>query len=123
MPTPDFLKFILIGVAGGSVSGLVGLGGGIVLIPLMVYFLGFSQHQAQGTTLALLVPPVGLLAAWTYYREGYVDLKVAIFACLGFFVGALLGAKIATILPQDILRRVFGASLFLVSLQMIFFRR
>ena len=115
--------YILIGLAGGVVSGLIGVGGGIVMIPLMIYFLGLSQHQAQGTTLALMVPPVGLLAAWTYYREGYADLSVAVFACIGFFLGGLFGAKLATVIPQDILRRVFGGALLLISLHMIFFKR
>jgi uncharacterized membrane protein YfcA len=120
---PSIIIYILIGLAGGVMSGLIGVGGGIAMIPLMAYFLGLSQHQAQGTTLALMVPPIGLLAAWTYYREGYVDLTIAAFACIGFFFGGLFGAKIAAFIPQDVLRRVFGAALLLVSLHMIFFRR
>jgi uncharacterized membrane protein YfcA len=111
--------YIILGLAAGTFSGLIGVGGGIVVIPALVYILGLTQHQAQGTTLALMVPPIGLLAAWTYYKHGYVDLTIAIFVCFGFFVGGLVGAKIATALPQDILRRIFGGALLLVSLHML----
>jgi uncharacterized membrane protein YfcA len=80
---------------------------------------GFSQHKAQGTTLALLVPPTEILAAWTYYRQGYVGLKVAAFIFLGFFVGRLLGARIAIHLPDLALERVFGVTLLLIALKTI----
>jgi uncharacterized membrane protein YfcA len=76
--------------------------------------------MAQGTTLALLVPPIGILAAWTYYRQGYVDLHIAGFICVGFFIGGLVGAKIATSLSNIVLERIFGAALLLISLKMIF---
>jgi uncharacterized membrane protein YfcA len=85
-----------------------------------VVFFGFSQHMAQGTTLALLVPPIGILAAWTYYTQGYVDLKIAAFICVGFFIGGLLGAKVATSLSNVVLERIFGAALLLIALKMIF---
>jgi uncharacterized membrane protein YfcA len=109
-----------LGLLAGIASGLIGIGGGLIIIPALVYIFGFSQHLAQGTTLALMVPPIGLLAAWTYYRQGYVDLKVAAFICLGFFIGGLAGARIATALSADILRRVFGLTLFCISVHMIF---
>ncbi len=89
-------------------------------MPVLVFLFGFSLHQAQGTTLALLVPPIGILAAFTYYKEGYVDLKIAAFVCLGFFFGGLLGARIATDLPNAILERIFGVALLLIALKMIF---
>jgi uncharacterized membrane protein YfcA len=78
-----------------------------------------SQHTAQGTTLALMVPPIGLLAAWAYYKQGFVDLKVAAFICLGFFIGGLLGAKFAVEIPEPILKKVFGIVMLGVSLKMI----
>jgi hypothetical protein len=81
---------------------------------------GLSQHQAQGTTLALLVPPIGLLAAWIYYKQGYVDLKIAIFICMGFFLGGLLGARFATGLTSAVLEKIFGIALLLIALKMIF---
>lgn len=85
-------------------------------------FFGMSQHQAQGTTLALLVPPVGLLAALTYYKQGYVDLKIAAFICIGFFLGGFLGAKLAIGLSNVILEKVFGVALLLIAVKMIFFK-
>lgn len=89
-------------------------------VPTLVLFFGMSQHLAQGTTLALLVPPIGILAAWQYYREGYVDLHVAGLICLGFVIGGLAGAKMATSLSNTVLERIFGAALLLISLKMIF---
>jgi uncharacterized membrane protein YfcA len=111
--------YLILGLAAGVFSGLLGLGGGIILIPALVFFFGLSQHTAQGTTLALMVPPIGLLAAWAYYKAGYVDLKIAAFICLGFFIGGLLGAKIATGIPDILLKRIFGVILFIVSIKMI----
>jgi len=114
--------YLLLGLIAGTFSGLVGIGGGTIIVPALVFLFGFSQHQAQGTTLALLVPPIGLLAAWTYYREGYVDLGVAVLICAGFFLGGLIGAKLAIKLSDVTLERVFGVALLLISLKMIFTR-
>jgi uncharacterized membrane protein YfcA len=80
------------------------------------------QHQAQGTTLALLVPPIGLLAAWTYYQQGYVDLRAAALICTGFVAGSLFGARIGTSLPNDVLQKVFGVALLLIGAKMLFFK-
>jgi uncharacterized membrane protein YfcA len=113
------LAYLSLGLAAGVLSGLMGLGGGIIIIPVLVLLFGFSQHTAQGTTLALMVPPIGLLAAWAYYKQGFVDLKVAAFICLGFFVGGLLGAEFAVEIPEPILRKVFGTFLLIISLRMI----
>ena len=116
----NIISYLLLGLLAGIASGLIGIGGGIIIIPALIYIFGFTQHLAQGTTLALMVPPIGLLAAWTYYRQGYVDLKVAAFICLGFFIGGVGGAKLATIVSGEILRRVFGLAIFCISLHMIF---
>jgi len=112
--------YLLLGLIAGTFSGLIGIGGAIIIIPSLVFLFGLSQHIAQGTTLALMVPPIGLLAAWTYYKAGFVDLKIAGFICLGFFVGGLVGAKFATEINDQVLRRIFGVVLLLVSLKMIF---
>jgi len=112
--------YLLLGLVAGILSGLIGIGGGVIIIPVLVFLFGLSQHQAQGTTLALMVPPIGLLAAWTYYKQGFVDLKIAIFICMGFFLGGLLGAKLATGLSTAALEKVFGIVLLLVALKMIF---
>lgn len=118
----DILIYIVIGLFAGILSGLIGIGGGIIIIPVLVLLLGFTQHEAQGTTLALMVPPVGILAAWTYYKHGYVNLPVACFICIGFLFGGLIGAKFATGMTETILQKIFGSALFLISLRMIFFK-
>ncbi len=113
------LLFLLLGLIGGILSGLLGIGGGVVIVPALVLLLGFSEHCAQGTTLAMMVPPIGLLAAWMYYCKGQVDIKVAALMGIGFFVGGLLGAKFATDLSDTMLARIFGVALLLVSIKMI----
>ena len=114
--------YLLLGLIAGSLSGLIGIGGAIIIIPSLVLLFGLSQHTAQGTALALMVPPIGLLAAWTYYKQGFVDFKIAGLICLGFFFGGLVGAKFATNIPEDILRKVFGVILLASSLRMIFYK-
>jgi uncharacterized membrane protein YfcA len=99
---------------------LIGIGGGIIIVPVLVLFFGFSQQLAQGTTLALMVPPLGAFAAWTYYRQGYVDIKTAVLICFGFLVGSVLGADLALRLPTEVLTRIFGAILVAVGLRMLF---
>lgn len=111
--------YLILGLIAGILSGLIGIGGGTIIIPALVFLFGFSQHQAQGTTLALLIPPIRLLAAWAYYKEGYVDLRVASLICLGFFFGGLLGGKLATHLSNFILEKIFGVALLLIALKMI----
>lgn len=114
------LPFLMLGLAIGSISGLVGIGGGALVTPALVYLFGFSQHQAQGTTLALLVPPIGIFAAWTYYSAGHVDIRAALLICLGFVIGSIVGSKLAIDIPELFLKRAFGVSLLLVSLRMLF---
>ena len=116
----NIISYLLLGLAAGILSGLVGIGGGILIVPALVFMFGFSQQQAQGTTLALLVPPIGILAAWTYYRQGFVDIKVAGFIAAGFVAGSLFGARFATGISNDILGKIFGAFLVLVGLKMIY---
>lgn len=112
--------YLLLGLVAGTFSGLIGIGGGTIIVPVLVFLFGLSQHQAQGTTLALLVPPIGFLAAWTYYEQGYVDLRIASLICIGFFFGGLIGAKFAAKLSNVALERVFGGALLLISLKMTF---
>ncbi len=113
------LLYVLVGLVSGVFGGLFGLGGGLIMIPAMVFLFKMSQHTAQGTTLAIMVPPIGLLAAWEYYNKGYVDLKVAAFVCLGFFIGGLLGAKLAVNINQVLLSKLFGVMLLVISIRMI----
>ena len=114
------MGLVLLGLVAGAFSGLIGVGGGVIIVPALVFIFGLSQHLAEGTTLALLIPPIGLLAAWTYYQEGYVDIHIAGLICVGFFVGGLLGAKLANHLSNAVLERVFGVAMLLISLKMIF---
>ena len=111
--------FILLGLAAGMLSGALGIGGAVLIVPVLVYIFGWPQHLAQGTTLAMLVPPIGILAAWQYYRAGHIDFRVAGMLCIGFFVGGYFGGQIANQLPADTLRKIFGAVLLLVSMRMI----
>lgn len=115
----NIFLYILLGLVAGIFSGLIGIGGAIIIIPVLVLLFGLSQHTAQGTTLALMVPPIGLLAALAYYKQGFVDLKIAAFICVGFFIGGLLGAKFALGIPETILKKIFGVVLLAVSLKMI----
>ena len=114
--------FVATGFLTGIIGGLFGVGGGEIFVPLLVYMFGFSQHQAQGTSLAVLLPPIGLLAALRYSRAGYVDFSVALLIALGFFFGASIGAFGATRMHGDVLRRVFGVFLMIVALHMDFGR-
>ena len=93
-------RLILLGMAAGVASGLVGIGGGVILVPALVFLFGLSQHQAQGTTLALMVPPIGIIAAWSYWREGFVDLRIAGLICVGLAsADASLSCKARAVTP------------------------
>jgi len=118
----NIFLYVLLGLVTGVFSGLIGIGGAIIIIPSLVLLFGLSQHTAQGTTLALMVPPIGLLAAWTYYKAGFVDLKIAALICAGFFFGGLIGARFATEISEQHLRKIFGIVLLLTSIRMILFK-
>ena len=115
----QIILYIILGLIAGIASGFFGIGGAIILVPVLVLAFGLSQHQAQGTTLALMLPPIGLLAAVKYYAEGNVNLKIAAFICLGFFLGGYLGAGLVHHVPDAVLRRAFGFLLLIVSLRLI----
>jgi uncharacterized membrane protein YfcA len=113
------IGLLVVGLAAGILSGLLGIGGGVLIIPALVWGFGLSQHMAQGTTLALMVPPIGLLAAWTYYRNGHVDLRIAVLVGLGFFIGGLVGARFAVRIDDLLLRRFFGVVMLAMAIKMI----
>lgn len=115
------ILYLLLGIFAGVMSGLIGIGGGVIITPALIFWFGFTQHHAQGTTLALLVPPIGILAAWTYYQQGCIDFKIAGIICLGFFFGGLIGAKLATNISTYWLEKIFCFALMAISLKMIFF--
>lgn len=114
--------YIILGIVAGIFGGMFGIGGGTILIPALVYLFGLTQLQAQGTTLAIMVPPIGLLAALRYYYSGNVKLSMAAFICLGFFVGGLVGANFVQNMPEPLLKKIFGVFLLLISLRMIFIK-
>lgn len=113
------MAFVVLGLLAGICSGLIGLGGGVIVVPALVLFFGLSQHTAQGTTLAMMIPPIGLLATWAYYQQGYVDLKIAGFLIIGFIVGGFLGAKIALLIPKEIMQKLFGITVILIGIRML----
>ncbi len=115
----NYFLYIGLGLIAGILSGMFGIGGGTVLIPAMVFLFGLTQHQAQGTSLAIMVLPIGLLAAMRYYYSGNVKLGMAGFICVGFFVGGLIGAQIIQNVPDALLKKLFGVFLLAVSLKMI----
>ena len=114
------ISYICLGLVAGIASGFLGIGGATIMIPLLIYFFGLTQHQAQGTTLAIMIPPIGLLAAMKYYAHGNVNLSIAIFVCLGFFAGGLLGAEIAHRFSEVVVKRIFGIFMIIIALNMIF---
>jgi len=115
----NIVAYAALGVAAGVFSGLVGIGGGILIVPVLVFVFGLSQHQAQGTTLALLVPPIGLLGAWTYFKHGYVDVRMALFIAAGFFLGSLIGARFSVSLPDGALARIFGGAVIVIGAKLL----
>ena len=112
---------LLIGLAAGLLSGLVGVGGGIIIVPALMYFLKFDQHQAQGTSLGLLLLPVGIFAVMNYYKKGYLDVQVVAIMCIAFVLGAFLGSKVSLAISQEKLKKVFALLLLFVAIKMLFF--
>jgi len=110
---------IILGAFAGAFSGILGIGGGLIMVPALVYIMNMSQHQAQGTTLAVMLPPITLLSAYIYYKAGHIDIKIAIILCVGFFLGSYLGGKIAVMLPGLVLKRIFGVFLLITAINML----
>ena len=114
-----FIILIVIGLLAGILSGLVGVGGGILMIPLLIIFLGLTQHEAQGTALFAMLPPIGILAAINYYKEGFVKWEYAIVIAFTFVIGGYLGSKFSLSLPPQTVRRVFGVIMLLGAIKLI----
>ena len=119
MSVSTFIILIIIGLLAGILSGLVGVGGGILMIPLLIIFLGLSQHQAQGTALFAMLPPIGILAAINYYKEGFVKWEYAIVIAFTFIIGGYLGSKLSLSLPPQMVRRIFGVIMLLGAIKLI----
>jgi uncharacterized membrane protein YfcA len=114
------LIVILIGVAAGMLGGMVGIGGGIIIVPALIYFLGLSQMAAQGSSLAMLMFPVGALAVLQYYKAGYVDFRIVLFLAVGFIVGSFFGSKISLSLPQETVKKIFAILMLVMAIKMLF---
>lgn len=113
------LSLMLIGILAGILSGLVGVGGGVIMVPLLVLLLGFNQHQAQGTSLAVLVVPVTAVAVYTYHKEGFIDWRYVGIIAMFFVIGGYFGSKIAVGLDQKMLKKVFGFILLIIAGKML----
>ncbi len=111
---------VLIGIVTGVMAGMLGIGGAVVMIPALVYIIGMGQQDAQGTSLAVMLPPIGIIAAYNYYKAGHVDIKYAIILAVTFIIGTYFGSKIALNLPQPVLKKIFGILLLLVAAKMLF---
>lgn len=113
---------LIIGLTAGILSGILGIGGGIIMIPALIYIFGYSQHMAQGTTLAAMVLPIGLLATLEYYKNGYVNLIVALCIALGFFFGGMIGAKYAAAINDELLKKLFALLLIVIAVKLLIFK-
>lgn len=115
------LLLLAMGLAAGVLSGLVGVGGGIIIVPALVFFLGFSQKAAQGTSLGLLLLPVGILAVLNYYNKGLIDVRVVFIMATGFLLGGFFGSKLALVLSEAVVKRIFAVVLFYTAFKMLGF--
>lgn len=120
MDTQTVLIVVMVGIAAGVLGGLVGVGGGIIIVPALVYFLGFSQKTAQGTSLGLIMLPVGILGVLQYYKQGHVDFRVVGILAVGFLIGSFFGSKIALGLSQETVKKVFAVLMILIAIKMLF---
>jgi len=119
MSTSMLLILIVIGIITGFMAGMLGIGGAIIMIPALVFLLGISQQTAQGTSLAVMLPPIGILAAYNYYKAGQVNIKFALILAAFFLVGSYFGSKLALNIPQAMLKKIFGVLLLLVAAKML----
>ncbi len=121
MSAQTILLLILTGLAAGILSGLVGVGGGIIIVPCLVLFLGFSQKEAQGTSLAILLLPIGIFAVAEYYKQGYINVPNALIVALAFLIGSYFGSKLSLSISEQKLKKIFAVTLMLLSIRMLFF--
>ena len=113
------LILIGIGILTGFMAGMLGIGGAIIMIPALVFIVGLSQQTAQGTSLAVMLPPIGIIAAYNYYKAGEVNFKFALILAIAFLLGSYFGSKLALNIPQAVLKKIFGILLLLVAAKML----
>ncbi len=121
MTAGTIIGILLIGLAAGMMSSLVGIGGGIVIVPALVLLFGLSQKMAQGTSLAMMLPPIGVLAVINYNRQGYVDFKIAGILCLSFILGSYLGSKVVLGLDAMLVKKIFAVFMIIIAVKYLFF--
>ena len=121
MDIQTILIIILVGVAAGMLGGLVGVGGGIIIVPALVYIIGMSQKTAQGTSLGLIMLPVGIFGVLQYYKQGHVDFTLVGILAVGFLAGSFFGSKIALSLPQETVKKIFAVLMIIMAIKMLFF--
>ena len=119
MTLSQLLILVVAGLLAGFAGGTMGVGGGIIMVPTLVFVLGLTQQEAQGTSLATMLAPIGILAVINYYREGYVNFRFAFVLAVTFIIGSYLGSKFAVHLPAKVLKQIFGALMLIVGLRMI----
>ena len=123
MTITTIILLIIIGLLAGLLSGLIGIGGGIIMVPLFIVLLGLSQHNAQGMSLAVMLPPVTFLAVYNYHKAGQVDWKMALVVSAVFIIGGYIGSKFALKIDQGILKKIFGVVMLIIGIKMIFFSK
>lgn len=124
MSISTLVILLIIGILAGILSGMIGVGGGIIIVPALVYFLGMSQHGAQGTSLALMLPPIGILAAMNYYKAGNLNLKYALIIATAFIIGGYIGSKLSlTYISEGMMKKIFGSIMLVAAIKLIFFSK
>ncbi len=119
MGTAQLILLLIIGLTAGFVGGALGIGGGIVIVPALIYILHFTQHQAQGISLMVLLFPVGIFAVANYYRAGFIDWKITLLLMFGVIIGGYFGSKVSIAIPAATLQRIFGLFIILIGIKMI----
>ena len=119
----EIIILIIIGLAAGVLSGMFGVGGGIIIVPALVFFLGMTQHEAQGTSLGLMLLPIGILAAMNYYKSGALDIKAGLIIAGAFVIGGFFGSKLSLSIDEVLLKRIFGVLMLVIAVRMIFFSK
>lgn len=119
MDVTTIITLMIIGVFAGFASGMVGIGGGVVIVPALVFFLAMSQHQAQGVSIGMMLMPVGFLAAYNYYKSGNFNFKYSVIIGLTFVLGAYFGSKVSLTIDQVLMKRIFGVMMLILAIKMI----
>ena len=119
MSISTFLILLIIGLAAGLLSGVAGVGGGVIVIPALIFALGMTQFEAQGTSLAMMVPPIGIMAAYNYYQEGALNWRYALVLAIFFVIGGYFGSKFVLSVPQAAIKKGFAVFIILIGLKML----